>query len=127
MRKARASFSYNFFGSAGFEVVDNLGFKTAEEGVDAALGSKAQIVVICSSDKEYAGFAPTICNQLSRKNPDVFVIVAGYPKDSVNELREAGVDDFIYRGSNTVEMLKKYQKLLGIVETQNLASLHHTD
>ncbi|HEX3036556.1 MAG TPA: methylmalonyl-CoA mutase family protein, partial [Thermodesulfobacteriota bacterium] len=76
MRKARASFSYNFFGSAGFEIVDNLGFDKVEEGVKAALDSGAQVVVICSSDKEYAELAPPISKKLKQGNPDVFVIVA---------------------------------------------------
>ena len=36
MRKARAQFSCNFFAVAGFDVIDNNGFATAEEGVAAA-------------------------------------------------------------------------------------------
>ena len=38
MRQARAQFSCNFLACAGYKVIDNLGFKTVEEGVDAALG-----------------------------------------------------------------------------------------
>lgn len=57
MRKARAQFACNFFACAGFEVRDNNGFKTAEEGVKEALDAKANIVVICSSDDEYATLA----------------------------------------------------------------------
>ena len=37
MRLARAQFSTNFFGCAGYEIIDNLGFDTVEAGVDAAL------------------------------------------------------------------------------------------
>ncbi|HSE83109.1 MAG TPA: methylmalonyl-CoA mutase family protein [Thermodesulfobacteriota bacterium] len=114
MRKARASFSYNFFGSAGFEIIESLGFDRVEEGVKAALDSGAQIVVICSSDKEYAELAPIISKKLKQENPDVFLIIAGYPKGIIDEMRKAGVDDFIYRETNTVETVKKYQKLLGI-------------
>ena len=57
MRQARAQFSCNFLACAGYKVIDNLGFKTVEEGVDAALEAKADIVVICSSDDEYAEYA----------------------------------------------------------------------
>ena len=48
MRQARAQFSCNFLAAAGYKVIDNLGFKTVEEGVDAALKANADIVVICS-------------------------------------------------------------------------------
>ena len=58
MRKARAQFACNFFACAGFEVKDNNGFKTVDEGVQACVDNKAAIVVLCSSDDEYAGFAP---------------------------------------------------------------------
>ena len=54
MRKARATFALNFFACAGFEVIDNLGFSSIEEGIKAAGNAKADIVVLCSSDDEYA-------------------------------------------------------------------------
>jgi methylmalonyl-CoA mutase len=57
MRQARAQFSCNFLACAGYEVVDNLGFDTVEEGVEAAMKAKADIVVLCSSDDEYAEYA----------------------------------------------------------------------
>ncbi len=58
MRLARSQFSGNFFGCAGYKIVDNLGFNTIQEGVDAAIEAKADIVVLCSSDDEYATLAP---------------------------------------------------------------------
>ncbi len=50
MRKARANFASNFFACAGFQVVDNPGFKTLDEGIAAARNEKPEIVVICSSE-----------------------------------------------------------------------------
>ena len=47
MRLARAQFSTNFFGCAGYEIIDNLGFDTVEQGVDEALAKGADIVVLC--------------------------------------------------------------------------------
>ncbi|MDE5656096.1 MAG: acyl-CoA mutase large subunit family protein, partial [Muribaculaceae bacterium] len=46
MRLARAQFSTNFFGCAGYEIIDNLGFNTVQEGVDAALAKESDIIVI---------------------------------------------------------------------------------
>ena len=60
MRKARAQFACNFFACAGFQVMDNNGFKTVEEGAKACMDNKADIVVICSSDDEYATIAPEV-------------------------------------------------------------------
>ena len=44
MRQARAQYSCNFLACAGYEVVDNLGFSTVEEGIEAAMAAKADIV-----------------------------------------------------------------------------------
>ena len=51
MRVARAQFASNFFAVAGFELIDNLGFNSIEEGLQTSVNSKAEIVVICSSDE----------------------------------------------------------------------------
>ena len=37
MRLARSQFSANFFGCAGYKIIDNLGFDTVEAGVEAAV------------------------------------------------------------------------------------------
>ena len=76
MRQARAQFSCNFLACAGYKVIDNLGFKTVEEGVDAALEAKADIVVICSSDDEYAEYAIPAFKYL---NGRAMFVVAGAP------------------------------------------------
>ncbi len=114
MLRARAGFASNFFGCAGYEVIDNPGFNAITKGVEAALGANSEIVVICSSDEEYPAIVPEIAKQLKRGNPKVCVVVAGYPKEIVDFLKDAGVDDFIHVRSNLLESLKKYQNILGI-------------
>ena len=74
--QARAQFSCNFLACAGYKVIDNLGFKTVEEGVDAALEAKADIVVICSSDDEYAEYAIPAFKYLDGR---AMFVVAGAP------------------------------------------------
>jgi len=115
MRKARASFATNFFGCAGFEIIDNNGFNTAEEGVKAALASKAEILVICSSDEEYAELVPVIAASLRKADEDINITIAGYPKEFIESFKAAGVDEFIHVKSNLVETLKAYQTYLGII------------
>ena len=51
-RVARSVFSSNFFGCAGYEVIENHGFNSVKEGVDAAMKEKASIVVLCSADDQ---------------------------------------------------------------------------
>lgn len=108
-RKARAQFSSNFFAVAGFSVIDNNGFKTAEEGVAAAKAAGADIVVLCSSDEEYAEIAPQVAKLLE----DEILVIAGDPACRV-ELEEKGITDFIHVKSNILEELKAYQSKLGI-------------
>lgn len=110
MRLARSQFSGNFFGCAGFEIVDNNGFKTIEEGVNAAFAAKADIVVLCSSDDEYATFAPEAFEKLSSK---AILTVAGAPACQP-ELEAKGIKNFISMKSNVLETLKYYQKELNI-------------
>jgi methylmalonyl-CoA mutase len=110
MRKARATFSYNFFACAGYEVTDNAGFKTAEEGVKAALDAKADIIVVCSSDEEYADIIPAVYNLTKDK---AIVVVAGAPA-CMNELKQKGIENFIHLKSNLLETLKYYHHKLGI-------------
>jgi len=110
MRKARASFASNFFACAGFEVQDNNGFTSAQEGVDAAKAANAQIIVICSSDDEYTDLAPAV-KELSG---DAIIVVAGYPKEIMEDLKAKGIEHFIHVKSNVLETLKKFQTELGI-------------
>ena len=92
MRQARAQFSCNFLACAGYKVIDNLGFKTVEEGVDAALEAKADIVVICSSDDEYAEYAIPAFKYL---NGRAMFVVAGAPA-CMEDLKAAGIENFVF-------------------------------
>lgn len=110
MRQARAQFSCNFLAAAGYEVIDNLGFKSVEEGVNAAMEAKADIVVICSSDDEYAEYAIPAYNLVGDK---AIFIVAGAPACS-EELKAAGIENFIHVRVNVLETLKALNTKLGI-------------
>ncbi len=111
MRKARANFAANFFACAGYEVVDNPGFETIEKGIEACRAAKPEIVVICSSDEEYANSAQQILNAI--KN-ECIVALAGYPAELVDELKAAGMEHFIHMRSNVLETLALFQEKLGI-------------
>ena len=110
MRQARAQFSCNFLAAAGYKVIDNLGFPTVEEGVDKALEAGADIVVICSSDDEYAEYAIPAFKYL---NGRAMFVVAGAPA-CAEDLKAAGIENFIHVRVDQLKTLKEYNAKLGI-------------
>lgn len=110
MARARAQFSCNFFACAGIRVQDNTFFKSVEEGVEAALASKAEIVVVCASDDDYAELAPKVKELLAGR---AILVVAGAPA-CTPELQAQGINNFINVKSNVLETLKFYLKEMGI-------------
>lgn len=108
MRLARAQFSTNFFGCAGYEIIDNLGFNTVEEGVDAALEKNADVIVLCSSDDEYAALAPEAYKYLDGR---AMFVVAGAPA-CMDDLKAVGINDFIHVRCNVLETLQSFNAKL---------------
>ncbi len=76
----------------------------------AALAAKADIVVICASDDDYATLAPEAAKLLAGK---AILVVAGAPA-SQPDLESQGINHFISVRSNVLETLKGYLKELGI-------------
>jgi methylmalonyl-CoA mutase len=104
MRKARSGFAANFFGCAGFRTETAPWAEAAKRKPDA--------IVLCSSDEEYPSILPAVVAGAG----GIPVIIAGYPKDTVDELRRAGAADFIHIRSNAAEVLAAWQARLGIEE-----------
>jgi methylmalonyl-CoA mutase len=98
MKSARATFCLNFFGCAGFELVEG------EE-----LAKDADLVVLCSSDAEYLALAQEVCKQVA-----VPVLVAGNPKDQIEALQAAGVQGFVHIQSDAIQTLTQWQDRLGL-------------
>ncbi|MBL0160452.1 MAG: hypothetical protein IPP47_25725 [Bryobacterales bacterium] len=99
MKGARGTFCQNFFGCGGFVIEESESY----DGTDAAL------IVLCSSDAEYLDLAKEVCAKVT-----VPVVVAGNPKDQMEELKAAGVAGFVHVLSNMVETLNEWQDRLGI-------------
>lgn len=110
MRLARSQFSSNFFGVAGYKLIDNLGFKTVQEGVDAARKAGADIVVLCSSDDEYAEYGPQALEALKGEMP---LVIAGAPA-CMEELQAKGIEHFVHVKANVLETMQKFNELMGI-------------
>jgi len=112
MRQARAGFITNFFGCAGYEILDNAGFASVEDGVNAAQNASPDIIVICSSDEEYATLGVEIVRKIKKNTKKIPVLIAGNPTEIIDMLNEAGVDDYIHVKNNVLEKLSVYNNLL---------------
>ena len=106
---ARAMFSGNFFACAGYEILDAAPPPDMAGGIALAREAKADVVVLCSDDQSYATLAPELLAALGK---EVTVVIAGYPKDSIKMLQEAGIEHFIHMKSNLRETLKTFNKHL---------------
>ena len=114
MRTARATFSGDFFGVAGFEILPEGVYPDAITAGKESAKADAEIVVICSSDDDYVAAAADFARAFKAAAPGKTLVVAGYPADVVEDLKAAGVDDFIHVKVNALEALKGYQEKLGI-------------
>jgi len=117
MRKARSGFAGNFFGCVGYDIEDPIGYENVEEAMKAIREQDPDIAVICSSDKEYEELVPAFTQAFDKLADRPLLVLAGYPKDKVESYKKAGIDEFIYAGSNVLESLKRFQQKLGIIKT----------
>jgi methylmalonyl-CoA mutase len=110
MSLARSQFSSNFLACAGYQIIDNLGFETVEQGVAAARAAGADIIVLCSSDDEYAVYAPEAQHLIGDKE---ILIVAGAPA-CMEELKNQGITNYINLKSNVLETLQQLNAKLSL-------------
>lgn len=111
--KARSEFSKGFFEVGGFEVFDPPGFTNIDNLVNEIMDSDTAIVVICSTDDKYPKLVPQITEAIKIKNDKIQIILAGYPKDQIEQHKNSGVDDFIYLGCDTLKILTSLHNKLG--------------
>jgi methylmalonyl-CoA mutase len=99
MKGARSNFCFNFFGCAGFDMVESEEYK----------GTDADLIVLCSSDAEYLVLAQEVCPAVK-----VPVLVAGNPKEQIEALQAAGVKGFVHVMSDAIQTLTEWQDKLGM-------------
>lgn len=106
MRAVRSNFARNFFACAGFEMQTRR-FKKAGE----IAAADVDLIVLCSADAEYAVQASTLLAQLGVLGRETPVIVAGNPENA-EELKAAGIADFVHARTLPLEFLAKWQEKL---------------
>jgi methylmalonyl-CoA mutase len=115
-RKGRATFSANFFGCAGYDIEDPIGFGDVGEAINAIEEQQPDIAVICSSDEEYRELVPAIADAVSSLDNPPILVLAGYPKEDIETYKKTGIDEFIYAKCNVLETLQRFQNKLGIIK-----------
>ena len=108
IRNARAKFATNFFGIAGFNIKENSASENIEDKINEFNKSKADIIVLCSTDDNYLQLANKV---LQKINPDK-IVIAGYPTEIIKDLNKIKINKFIHSKSNIVNELKEFQNKL---------------
>lgn len=111
-RKGRSTFAANFFGCAGYDIENPIGFADVDAAINAVKDQQPEVAVICSSDKEYKKLVPEICSEFQNLENRPILVVAGYPEKDIEKYKEAGIDEFIFKNCNVLETLKRFQQKL---------------
>lgn len=114
MRRARADFCHGFFGAGGFEIIEPPAFKDVDAAAKAALECGARIIVACSDDASYPEIVPALAKKIKAAKPNALLIVAGYPQDTVEQLKKSGADGFVHLRANALETLGELMTRIGV-------------
>ena len=79
----------------------------------AAVKAGADMVVLCSSDDEYADYGVPAFNALKAADPKAIFIIAGAPA-CAEDLKAAGIENFIHVRVDQLKTLKELNAKLGI-------------
>ncbi|HCB33979.1 MAG TPA: methylmalonyl-CoA mutase, partial [Acidimicrobiaceae bacterium] len=107
---SRAEFAGNLFEAGGIAaLVPDSGCDTAAEAAAAFARSGAALACICSDEQHHAAAATAL-----RSAGAARVYVAGAPGDDEQQLRAAGVDEFVMRGCDALAVLRGAHDVLGL-------------
>ncbi len=79
-----------------------------EQGIEAAMEKNADVVVLCSSDDEYADLAPAAFKALAGRAE---FVVAGAPA-CADDLKAIGIEHFVNVRSNVLDTLREFNSRL---------------
>ena len=105
---ARSTFAANAFAAGGIEAVNEAGFDEADALARAFTESGARIACLCSSDAVYAAQAVAAARALAAAGA-TRIYLAGKPGELGDALKQAGVHDFLFAGSDLLALLTEAQ------------------
>jgi methylmalonyl-CoA mutase len=107
---ARATFAKSFFETGGIEAVDTEGFSDAAALAAAFKACGAALACLCSSGKIYAQQAVAAAKALHAAGAK-HIYLAGRAGEQEGSLRAAGVQDFVFAGSDALTVLQQAYRL----------------
>jgi len=120
--KPRVEFAIGFFEPVGFICSTNEGFDNVKDALKYLVeklkidtnSPKIKVIVLSSSDDQYPTIVPEFAKALKNINPEMILVLAGYPKEHQESFYQAGVDYFVYVRANVVltvrDILTKIQR-----------------
>lgn len=113
VHSTRSTWIANFLAAGGIDTINTEGFtETAAVGRGFA-ESGAGIACLCSSDQVYGELGEAAAGVLKQAGAKA-VYLAGRPREQEADLRAAGVDEFIFAGTDAIAVLTKLQAALGV-------------
>ncbi len=109
MRKARAAFAYDFMGVSGFDILAEKSYDNVKNAAKKSAFSNSNVVVICSSDKDYDESALQFITTFRALNTDKVLLLAGNPVAITERLTKAGLDGFIHMKTDVISLLSDVQ------------------
>ncbi|MBN1404449.1 MAG: acyl-CoA mutase large subunit family protein [Opitutales bacterium] len=115
--RIRADWTSAFFNAAGIQMLNEVDFKTVEDAVKAAVDSKAKVVVITSSDDNYATYAVDTAKALKALPETPYVMLAGAATPETELVwKDAGIDEYVNVRANNYALNRKMLVLTGALE-----------
>ena len=108
---ARTTWVKNQLAVAGIASLVSDGFPNAEVAASAFSASDTRTACVCSSDAIYAEQGVEAVKALIKAGAER-ILFAGRPGELEAELRRAGVNNFLYAGQNSIELLTELQHAL---------------
>jgi methylmalonyl-CoA mutase len=110
---ARSTWTKNYLAAGGIEALTSDGYPDAAAAAEAFAASGAKAACICSSDTLYAAHAMATARALKSSGAGL-VLMAGRPGEREAMLKSAGVDQFLFAGTDAVATLRDLQDKLGV-------------
>ncbi|MGD9867306.1 MAG: methylmalonyl-CoA mutase family protein [Hyphomicrobiales bacterium] len=110
---ARTAFAQSLFAIGGIETVSSESFSHPADAAVAFGQSEAICACLCSSDEIYATQAVAYAEALKSAGA-LHLYLAGRPGEKGAEFRAAGIETFIFRGCDMLEILREAQDRLGV-------------
>jgi methylmalonyl-CoA mutase len=108
---ARATFAKNFFETGGIAAAKLDGIATRDAMLAAFKASGATLACLCGSDEIYAREAIPAATALKQAGA-AHIYCAGRPGASEPQLRQAGIDTFVYAGCNALAILQAAHEMI---------------